>query len=216
MLVALTACAAPEPVSVSRPIELHAVTGGGQKLSGVRAWVDGAQLGQTHSDGVLRTTLRGRPRQRIRLSWACPAGYDPPAAERDLALDVPTAEGVELPALKLEARCSALEIEAALVVRAQGAPREGLPVRVRNELVARTDADGLAHLVVRARRGSALTVALDTSGYPRLVPANPVETFQLGDEDTILLLDRTLTTPPVKTKRPAKKVAPPDRPVRIE
>lgn len=219
--ILLTACAAPEPVRIARAIELHTVSGSGEPLAGVRAWLDGAQLGETQSDGLLRATLRGRARQRMRLSWACPAAYEPPTGERDLVLEPPTAERAERaehtePPLKLEARCKALEIEAALVVRASGAPREGLPIRVRNEVVARTDPDGIAHVLLRARRGSALTVALDTSAHPRLVPENPIETFQLGDGDTILLVDRALSTPPVKAKRLGKKQALPDKPVRIE
>ena len=212
----LLSCAGPEPASTERTIELRAASGSGEPISGLRAWLDGAQIGQTQSDGIIRAALRGRPRQRMRLSWACPAAYEPPTGERDLVLDPGPSDGGEPPALKLEARCTALEIDAALVVRARGAPAEGIPIRVRNEVVARTDEDGVAHLVLRARRGGALTVTLDTSGYPRLVPESPVETFQLGDDDAILLLDRALSAPPTKPKRPAKKPELPDRPFRIQ
>jgi hypothetical protein len=214
--IVLGACSEPEPATVSRAIELHAVSVGDQSLAGLRAWLDGKPIGETKSDGVLRATLRGGPRQRVRLSWACPAAYEPATGERELVLDSVTAQGLRPPPLKLDARCSALEISAALVVRARGAPPQGIPIRVRNEVVARTDEDGLAHLVLRARRGSALTVALDTSAYPRLIPESPVETFQLGSDDTILLLDRALSTPRIKPKRPAKKPEPLDKPFRIE
>lgn len=194
-------CAQPPAPVLTRAVELRALSPAGEPVAHLRAWLDGALIGETLSDGVLRATLRGAPRQRLLLSWACPATHEPPADQRELVLEDPA----QAPGLKLEARCAPLEVQAALVVRASGAPREGLPVLVRDEVVARTDADGIAHVVLSARRGSALTVALDTSAHPKLVPASPVETFQLGDEDTILLLDRALSSPTPKTKRLASK-----------
>jgi hypothetical protein len=219
LLTALACGEAPLP-ELARPFELRAVTPAGEAVPGVRAWLGGALLGETSSDGVLRATLRGRAHQRIILSWACPAAYEPPAAERELAID-PSAASTPAPQapLKLEARCTPLDIEAALVVRASGAPASGLPVVVRDEMVARTDAEGFAHVLLRARRGSALTVGLDTHEHPALVPASPLETFQLGDADTILLFDRKLATPAVKPKsarRDTAKKADPRVPIRIQ
>lgn len=210
-LLTASACAAREPAQLARPFELRALTRSGEALPGLRAWLDGVPLGETQSDGLLRGTLRGRMHQRVTLSWACPAAHEPSSEQRALSID---AAGP----LKLEARCAPLDVEAALVVRAKGAPPEGLPILVRDEVVARTDAEGLAHVVLRARRGSSLAVTLDTSAHPKLVPASPIETFQLGADDTILLLDRKLDTVVHKSK-PARGPKPKEpenhKPVRI-
>lgn len=218
-LLLAAACATPEPATLTRAIELRATTRSGAALPGVRAWLDGVLLGETQSDGLLRGTLRGRVHQRVVLSWACPAAHEPASEQRELAIDAEApsqGDGAATPraALKLEARCAPLDIEAALVVRASGAPPEGLPVIVRDEVVARTDADGLAHVLLRARRGSSLAVALDTRQHPKLVPASPIETFQLGSDDTILLLDRKLETPRPKSK-PAHGKKPKEPPIRV-
>jgi hypothetical protein len=210
-LMVIAACA-QEPAPLARPIELRALTRSGEALPGLRAWLGGVPLGETQSDGLLRGTLRGRMHERVTLSWACPAAHEPSSEQRELSID---SSG----ALKLEARCAPLDIEAALVVRATGGPPEGLPILVRDEVVARTDAEGLAHVALRARRGSSLSVTLDTSAHPKLVPASPIETFQLGGDDTILLLDRKLETIVPKSK-PARSSKPkePDirKPVRIQ
>ena len=209
---------------MARPFELRALTPAGDALPGLRGWLDGVPLGETQSDGLLRGTLRGRVHQRVVLSWACPAAHEPSSEQRELTIDPQAASlhaGGAKPGaavLKLEARCAPLDIEAALVVRASGAPPEGLPIVVRDEVVARTDAEGLAHVVLRARRGSSLAVSLDTREHPRLVPASPIETFQLGSDDTILLLDRKLETVTPKSK-PARASKPKEpeirKPVRI-
>jgi hypothetical protein len=216
--VTLLACTeAPQP-ELARPIELRAMTPAGEAVPGVRAWLGGTLLGETSSDGLLSAMLRGRPHQRVTLSWACPAAHEPLAAERELAVDPGAASAPQAP-LKLEARCTPLDIEAALVVRASGAPASGLPVVVRDEVVARTDAEGFAHVLLRARRGSALTVGLDTNEHPALVPASPLETFQLGDADTILLFDRELAVPAPKIKsarRDKTKTVEPRVPIRIQ
>lgn len=216
-LLIITACAEP-PASLERAFELRVATPAGGHVAGLRGWLDGALLGETKSDGILRGTLRGGPYQRRLLSWACPAGHEPPTEQRELVLDPQTAN-TKLPPLKLEARCTPLDIEAALVIRASGAPASGLPVVVRDEVVARTDAEGFAHVLLRARRGSALTVGLDTNEHPALVPASPLETFQLGDADTILLFDRKLAVPAPKIKparRDKTKVVEPRVPIRIQ
>src|SRR5690349_2780421 len=103
-LLVLAACAEP-PVPVERAIELSVATPSGEPVAGLRGWLDGALLGETKSDGLLRGTLRGNPYQRRLLSWACPAGHEPPTEQRELVLD-PQATGTKTPPLKLEARCT--------------------------------------------------------------------------------------------------------------
>ena len=51
-LVVLMACSADRPIEVARPFELRAQTPSGAALAGVRAWLDGAPLGETASGGV--------------------------------------------------------------------------------------------------------------------------------------------------------------------
>jgi hypothetical protein len=197
--VALSACESSAPVRGALEVTIEARTATGDPVAGARAWAAGRALGETDAAGHLRTKLEGTVGERVALSWACPAAYATRSEQRTLVLE-PAAAHIATPTT-LRAQCDPLERLAALVVRVNGAPPSGVPVRVRGEVVARTDEAGVAHALLRVRPNAPLAVALDTSAYPELLPRDPVETFQLGGEDSVLLLERTLTsTPPTPPK----------------
>lgn len=197
-------------VVVSRSIELYAATTGGDAIAGLRAWADGSAIGETDSRGALTKTLRSVKGGTVTLTWACPVGYRAQSERRNVMLDggdsAASKRGDALTPLLLKVICEPLEQLAALVVRVRGAPQAGLPIQARDEVVGRTDPDGIAHVLLRVRPKTTLTIGLDTSAYPELVPQNPIETFQLGSEESVLLLDRTLT---IKKREPKKKRSPP-------
>jgi hypothetical protein len=215
--LALHACGPSAPAPRSLVVTLEARTPTGEPVANTRAWAAGRPLGQTDIDGRLIVKLEGREGERVLLSWACPSAYRTRGDQRVLTLEAPAQRSSQPSTLR--AQCEPLERLAALVVRLTGAPATGLPIRVRNEIVARTDEHGVAHALLRVRPSSPLGVALDTSQHPELVPRDPVETFQLGDDDSILLFERTLSAAPrpaLKAKRRVRREPARRLPYRIE
>jgi hypothetical protein len=187
-----SACArSAQPLPLTElPIVLRASTPDGAVVAGLRAWADGRELGSTRGDGVLNATLRGREGQRVALSFACPPGQRTLDAQRELALRrmQPVARGAA--ALTIAVACQPIERVAALVVRARGPRRHGLPVLVGGEVVAHTAHDGTAHLLIPTRAHSTLRVTIDTKAAPALRPISPVQTFEVRDADRLLLFDQ--------------------------
>jgi hypothetical protein len=198
----LCACGSTEPPRGGLAVALEAQTPSGEPVQGVRAWAASKALGETDAEGHLHMKLEGAAGERVILSWACPAAYATRTEQRSLVLEA----GARAAPTTLRAQCEPLERSAALVVRVSGAPASGVPVRVRGEVVARTDATGVAHALLRVRPNAPIAVALDTREYPELLPRDPVETFQLGDEDSVLLLERTLASAPPATPKGKRRV----------
>ncbi len=205
LALASTGCSAPPAPEQRFELRLRASTTGEQPLAGVRFWADGRELGTTAADGSLRVQLRGREGRSVALSSACPPAYRTPVPARRLVLRRIAARAP----LELSTRCEPLERKAAIVVRVRGAGRAGLPIRVGGESVGQTDADGLAHVLLTVHPHSALRVQLVTTAHPRLLPRDPVQTFEVEDEDCILLVDQALLRP-ARSRRVTR--APPDRP----
>ena len=179
----------PVPLS-SLALVLHATAPDGAVVSGLRAWADGRELGNTRGDGSLDATVSGREGQRVMLSFACPLGHRTLDAQRELWLRRARPIAKRPAAIALSVRCQPIERVAALVVRARGSRSAGLPVLAQGEVIGRTSSDGTAHLLIATRARSALRVTIDTSAVPALRPANPVQTFELLDADRLLLFEQ--------------------------
>lgn len=207
------ACSQAEPPRVTRlPATIRARSPDGLGVAGVRVWADGRELGTTDAEGQLGTTLEGKEGARVAITSACPPAYRTLDERRELTMrrlhatpNQPTASR-----LQLTLTCEPLELLTALVVRIRGELTSGLPIRVRDQVVGQTGPDGTAHLVLRTRPDASLTVELDTSAEARLAPINPVQTFQLGKEPSVLVFDQTLTRPRAARRglRPARLAAP--------
>jgi hypothetical protein len=181
-----------EPLSVfSLAIVVRAQTPSGEPVGDARAWADGRELGATLSNGELQAQLRGREGQRVTLSFACPVTHRTLDERRELALRAARPVAGSRPApLVVAVRCAPIEHLAAVVVRASGARVAGLPVRVQGEPLARLAHDGTAHVLVPVRARQPLRVMLDTSAVPALQPPSPVQTFELRDEDRLVLFEQ--------------------------
>lgn len=196
-VLASVACGTAKPARVQREVTLYAATSTGEAVAGLRAWTDGAAIGETDPSGALKTVLRSEAGRAVTLTWACPTGYASSDERRTVVLDAAdtsanSPDASTLTPLMLKALCEPLERMAVLVVRIRGAPASGLPIRARDEVVGRTDPDGLAHILLRVRPMSTLAVGIDTSEHPSLIPQSPIETFHLGADESILLLEREL------------------------
>lgn len=93
----------------------------------------------------------------------------------------------------------------AVLVRA-GTP--GLPVETFGERRAVTNREGVAMFLYEGTPGEQLTVKLDTSSNPRLVPQNPVATFQLGNKSQAFVVKEHFTLTPEKKRPKIRRIGP--------
>lgn len=224
-ILALLACATltcacqrydrQEPLSpLSLAIVVRARTPSGDSVADLRAWADGRELGVTRADGELHAQLQGQEGQRVALSFACPVTHRTLDERRELTLRAtqPIA-GAQLAVLAIAVRCAPIEHLAAVVVRASGPGVAGLPVRFQGEPLARLAHDGTAHVLVPVRARQPLQVMLDTSAAPALRPANPVQTFELRDDDRLVLFEQRFSA---LARTPLTRPPPRPRPYRID
>jgi hypothetical protein len=213
-LLGASACTASQAREETFAIELRAVEASDAPVSDVRFWADGRDLGVTDEHGILRVQLSGRDGLTLSLTAACPPEYRTAEPQRQLRLQRLRSADPQTD-LQLTTRCDASERQLAVVVRTRGAALGGIPIQAAGQLVGQTEADGTAHLLLRSRPHATLRVALDTSRQPDLIPRDPVRTFQLPDQDDVLLVDQWFETPPrppppkPRPSKPAPTLTPP-------
>jgi len=219
-LLAACSCSEAVPQPERFAVVLRAERASGEAIAGARAWADGRALGATSELGVLRAELHGREGTAVELTAACPPAYRTEQPARRLVLRrVRAPAGARAGPLQLTVHCQPLERAAAIVVLATGRHAGALPIRVRGEIVGQTESDGSAHVLISAAPHAPLRVELDTSARPDLRPRNPVHTFQLDEEDRILLIEQHFVgaATPVRPPRPsAQALRTTERPQRID
>jgi hypothetical protein len=94
----------------------------------------------------------------------------------------------------------------------------GVPIRFRDREIARTDADGVAHVLLTMAPGTRFQLDLDTSAHPRLRPRDPTQSFEMPDADQLFVFDyQPIASPaPKKKRRKRTAAAPPPGPVKIQ
>lgn len=185
-----------EPVSPNYAVELQITNDDGGALAGVAIDVGKKRVGTTGADGTLKTDLTGVEGQSLSIAALCPEGYANPETLAPLRLTHTrrvTLDGYQ--PLHVEAVCRRQMRDLVVVVRARGASE--LPLEVDGKPAGTTDADGNAHVLVKADRTTAsLGVTLDTNAHPELKPKNPSRTFELAGNDAILVFDQTFVSSP--------------------
>ncbi len=156
---------------------------GGQPVEGATVSVGHAVAGHTPPSGTLRFVRPGRRGERLEVAVACPRGLAPSPAHSVLVLRA-TAGGV----LEHALRCRPVPPETVIVVHAPGA--SDLPVMVDGLRVGKTDARGVAHVLLREPPGTRVEIALDTSSAPHLLPQSPRQAFSVGAQSQALVFHR--------------------------
>lgn len=213
LLTALIACvgtlgACAQPVPRPFPIRLRAEAAPGSPLEGVRAWAAGRDLGTTDAHGQLLATLTGIEGDRVSLAIACPAGHHSDSPERDVPLRRIEGTGGAAGSLDVVVRCAPMRRQVALVVHTEGPAVTSLPIEVQDRRVGQTDPAGVAHILLDERPGTTLRVRVVTSAHPALQPRDPVQTFRVTDEDSVLLFAQALAESRPTTRRRTQRVAP--------
>ena len=163
----------------------------GRPVSGAGLTFKGKQVAASDSTGVAKLLARGQEGETVDFGVVCPEGYRSPTSPLSLRLTRLRADSA-IP--EYQVTCAPALRDVVVAVRAQNGAN--LPVLYLGREVARTDAAGAAHFLVRVEPGAQLEVALDTRDKRWLRPQDPVAHFLTRSEDDWFLLEQPFVVPP--------------------
>lgn len=207
LVVVVGACGPKATTSPPKyALECQMTSDDGKALGGVTVDIGRRRVGTTSADGTLRAELSGVEGQTLPVAVSCPEGFANPESLSPLRLTHTRRVNLSgYQPLHVEAVCRRNTRDIVVIVRAQGGA--GLPLQVEGRPAGVTDADGIAHVLVRADRATpSLSVSLDTSSRQDLKPRCPSRVYELAGNDAVLIFDQTLvaTPKPVFHGGPAK------------
>jgi len=221
LFVVVAACGGGEQPRY--PVTFNASSDRDVPLAGVQIAFRDTPLGITDALGKLRVQMFGREGASLQFDVRCPEGHRNPAPTRSISLTrvVGLDPATQAAGLQVSISCPPERRLAAVVVRAAGFA--DLPVLLDDEVVARTDTSGVAHIAREFAPDTTFQMHLDTTSRPLMRPQNPVQTFTTEDKDDLFVFDQQLEeeTPrrhvTHRRRRRAPAAAAPVRlPVRIE
>src|SRR4051812_25653791 len=157
----------------------------GRPVAGASLTFKGQQVAVSDSAGVAQLSAHGQEGELVDFGVACPEGYRSPSSPVSLRL-TRLREGSAIP--EYQVTCAPALRDVVIAVRAENGG--DLPVKYLGREVARTDAAGAAHFLLRVEPGAQLEVALDTHDKRGLRPQNPVAHFLARSEDDLFVLDQ--------------------------
>jgi hypothetical protein len=166
-----------------------------EPLAGARLLHAGQELGVTAADGRVAVRATGNEGERIDLTISCPDGYRSPEAPLSVTLRRASDRPEYFAACPPSSR--------KLVVAARLEHGAGLPIRYLGREVARSDASGVAHLVLEGPTDKTVELTVDTSEQPQLRPKSPTARFRMGARDEMVVLEQAFETrhkPVVRSK----------------
>lgn len=168
------------------PITLRVVTGQ-RPMPGAQIVIHNRVQGATDQTGSFRMKMPGQEGSTVEVTVRCPNGFTSPATplpvvlRSTIALDRGQRErgsGIET-----TVECPPSHRVAAVIIRTPG--RGNIPIVYDNQVITRTDPQGVAHMIFRVAPSQQLQFRLDTSGYPQLRPANPTVTVNTRANDEV-------------------------------
>ena len=206
-LLAIGACASKQPSKGEVVVRVE--TDPGQPLAAAKISRDELLLGETDASGTAQLGLAGLPGERVALQVSCPDGYRSPDKPVSVVLRPLLEAGRKA---EYRVACPPLLRSLVIAVRAQNGPN--LPVKYLGKEIARTDASGACHAVLKLTPGETVTVTLDTSAaeHAKLMPQSPVLKLTVPPRDEVVVFDQTFTREldePVRHKK--KQIVGPTR-----
>jgi hypothetical protein len=170
----------------------------GHPLQDVGLLVGGKKLATTGQDGAGRLVVPGVDGETVDAFVSCPEGFRSPKKPVPLRL-ARIADPAKTP--EFSVACPPSQRTIVVAVRADGGP--DLPIMHLGREIARTDASGAAHVLLKAKPDDTFSLTLDTSGKGReqLKPKSPGENFVVKDQDDVFTFTQTFTMdrpPPVR------------------
>jgi hypothetical protein len=177
-------------------VEVQIANDDGLPMRGALVSIGKYPIGSTSSDGIIKTEVSGAEGESLPVAVSCPEGFTNPETPTPLKLTHTRRVGLNgYQPTRIEAVCRRNLRDIVLIVRAHGGA--GLPVAVEGRSAGVTDADGIAHVLVKADRMTAsLRATLETNERPELKPKSPSRTFELAGNDAILVFDQNFVSNP--------------------
>ncbi len=208
ILFALACGAQTGPTSSSFAVTFTTESDLGLPLGGVAVSANGANVGASDEDGVVQTMLRGPDGAAVEITYTCPEGHVQPEGPQTLRLHRFRALDPEAQAgLHMLLACPPMKRQAAFIVRT-GQP--DVPVLLNNEVVATTNAEGVAHFHRETDPETTFHLKLDTTVNSRLRPEEPYVEFNISAHDEVFTWDQELELAP-EVRRPRRPRRPRDR-----
>lgn len=201
-LALMAGCKKFEPLRPSVAVTLEVSGDEGAVLEGVPIQIDGRELGATDADGLFQVVLTGDEGSSKEIVYTCPEGMvgaEEPLRVRMLSLEGD--DGVRVLTRRLE--CHAELYRVAFVVTANGEAE--LPVQIGRQEVARTNENGYAHIVLRARPGREFRLSLETTARAELQPQDPSRAFEAPSRSAVLVYDQEFETYRRESRRPRRR-----------
>jgi hypothetical protein len=155
-------------------------------LAGADVRLRGWLLATSDSNGVAPFSLDGRDGDTFELSVVCPSGYESPVQAVAVALRR-LASTDKVP--EYDVACP--PTTRSVVVAVNGSKGRRLPILQLGQEIARTDATGVATLLLRSGPQEQIDLTLDTTDPESadLRPQNPTATFVVRGRDDVFVFD---------------------------
>ena len=212
----LAACTPPRPPPPQR-FSFRVASDPGKPLAGARLVRDGKVLATSDVTGLASFATEGREGDAFEVAVQCPAGFQSPGQPTSVLI-----RRLASPDVVAEYDAACPPRTRAIVVAVKGAKGHRLPVLHLGQEIARTDASGVATVLVRAEPQEQFDLALDTSAHDdvALRPQSPAATFSVKNGDDVLVFDPHFTEAPKPAPPRPRHVAagplPPRMPIRIQ
>jgi hypothetical protein len=189
------ACATPRPPPAQR-FSFRISSDPQKPLAGARLVRDGKVLATSDANGVASFAMEGHDGETCDVAVECPAGFQSPAAPTSVMLRRLASDVVA----EYDAACTPKT--RAIVVAVKGSKGHRLPIVRLGQEIARTDASGVATVLVRVG------------------PQEPAATFTVKNSDEVVVFDPHFTEAPKpappRPRRAAAAPAGPRMPIRIQ
>jgi hypothetical protein len=182
----------------------------GQPVDGANVSSAGKALGKTDARGLAVLALTGELGAQVALNVRCPEGFRQPS--EGVSVILRPAEP-NTPAPEYRVMCPPSLRSLVVSVRAPNAVN--VPLRHLGKELARTDAQGAAHALLKLPPGQDLNLVLDTSApeHHALRPRSPSFKLTVPDRDDVVLFDQAFLVDAPPAAKP--KVVRPDLPERF-
>jgi hypothetical protein len=157
-------------------------------------------------------SIEGTEGESLNLDVGCPAGFRSPAKPLQVLLRR-LADPSQRP--EYSVACSPTMRTVVVAVRAEGGP--SLPVMYLGQEIARTDASGAAHAVMKVPPEEAIELMVGTNepGHERLRPQNPSTKFLVKNQDDLFAFDVRFTLEPQRIAPRVRAAPKPKGPIRL-
>ncbi|QQR90956.1 MAG: hypothetical protein IPJ88_04285 [Myxococcales bacterium] len=190
LVISTNSCKKSQDIQ-SFPIEVFVETPDQVKLESVSLLVNDKLIGTTNARGQIAFELHGKVGDTNTLAIVCPKGFrsENDTARFRLREFSPIGDKQEIRSLRHSFVCAPEKVKVAVLVSASG--KENLPILIEGRTIARTNKNGVAHLVVESKPDERLTLLIDTQSDSLLQPQNPTKTLEVSATDAIYTFEQS-------------------------